>query len=336
MNFMKTIVAAGLVAASTSAFGADITGAGSTFIYPVLSQWADGFKKESGSAVNYQSIGSGAGIKQIQAKTVTFGATDKPLKVDELEKDGLAQWPMVMGAIVPVVNIEGVKAGDLALDGEALADIYSGKITKWDDPAIKKLNPKLTLPSTAIAVVHRSDGSGTTFNFTDYLSKVSADWKSKIGSGTTVEWPVGVGAKGNEGVSGNIGQTKDSIGYVEYAYAKQNKLTFTKLVNKAGKTVEPTMEAFQAAASNADWAHAPGYYLILTDQPGEKSWPIVASTFILMHKEPADKANSAEAIKFFKFAFDKGDKMAVDLDYIPMPAAVIQLIEKTWSADIKS
>jgi len=336
MNFMKAIVAAGLVAASTSAFGADITGAGSTFIYPVLSQWADGFKKESGSAVNYQSIGSGAGIKQIQAKTVTFGATDKPLKVDELEKDGLAQWPMVMGAIVPVVNIEGMKAGDLALDGEALADIYSGKITKWDDPAIKKLNPKLTLPSTAIAVVHRSDGSGTTFNFTDYLSKVSADWKSKIGSGTTVEWPVGVGAKGNEGVSGNIGQTKDSIGYVEYAYAKQNKLTFTKLVNKAGKTVEPTMEAFQAAASNADWAHAPGYYLILTDQPGEKSWPIVASTFILMHKEPADKANSAEAIKFFKFAFDKGDKMAVDLDYIPMPAAVIQLIEKTWSADIKS
>jgi phosphate transport system substrate-binding protein len=336
MNFMKTIVAAGLVAASTSAFGADITGAGSTFIYPVLSQWADGFKKESGSAVNYQSIGSGAGIKQIEAKTVTFGATDKPLSVDQLEKDGLAQWPMIMGAIVPVVNIEGVKAGDLALDGEALADIYSGKITKWDDPAIKKLNPKLALPSTAIAVVHRSDGSGTTFNFTDYLSKVSADWKSKIGSGTTVEWPVGVGAKGNEGVSGNIGQTKDSIGYVEYAYAKQNKLTFTKLVNKAGKTVEPTMEAFQAAASNADWAHAPGYYLILTNQPGEKSWPIVASTFILMHKEPADKANSAEAIKFFKFAFDKGGKMAQDLDYIPMPAAVIQLIEKTWSADIKS
>ena len=336
MNFMKAVVAAGLVAASTSAFGADITGAGSTFIYPVLSQWADGFKKESGSAVNYQSIGSGAGIKQIEAKTVTFGATDKPLSVDQLEKDGLAQWPMIMGAIVPVVNIEGVKPGDLALDGEALADIYSGKITKWDDPAIKKLNPKLALPSTAIAVVHRSDGSGTTFNFTDYLSKVSADWKSKIGSGTTVEWPVGVGAKGNEGVSGNIGQTKDSIGYVEYAYAKQNKLTFTKLVNKAGKTVEPTMEAFQAAASNADWAHARGYYLILTDQPGEKSWPIVASTFILMHKEPADKANSAEAIKFFKFAFDKGGKMAADLDYIPMPAEVIKLIEQTWSADIKS
>jgi len=333
---MKTIVAAGLVAASTSAFAADITGAGSTFIFPVLSKWADAYKKESGDGVNYQSIGSGAGIKQIQAKTVTFGATDMPLKVDQLEKDGLAQWPMIMGAIVPVVNIEGVKAGDMTLDGEALAGIYSGKITKWDDPAIKKLNPKLSLPSTAIAVVHRADGSGTTFNFTDYLSKVSADWKSKVGSGTAVEWPVGVGAKGNEGVSGNIGQTKDSIGYVEYAYAKQNKLTYTKLVNKAGKTVDPTMEAFKAAAANADWTHAPGYYLILTDQPGDKSWPIVASTFVLMHKEPADKAASAEAVKFFKFSFEKGTKMAEELDYIPMPDSVIKLIEKTWSAEIKS
>jgi phosphate transport system substrate-binding protein len=336
MRFMKAIVAAGLVAASTSAFAADITGAGSTFIYPVLSKWADAYKKESGDGVNYQSIGSGAGIKQIQAKTVTFGATDMPLKADQLEKDGLTQWPMIMGAIVPVVNIEGVKAGDMTLDGETLAGIYSGKITKWDDPAIKKLNPKLSLPSTAIAVVHRADGSGTTFNFTDYLSKVSADWKSKVGSGTAVEWPVGVGAKGNEGVSGNIGQTKDSIGYVEYAYAKQNKLTYTKLVNKAGKTVDPTMEAFKAAAANADWTHAPGYYLILTDQPGDKSWPIVASTFVLMHKEPADKAASAEAVKFFKFAFDKGTKMAEELDYIPMPDSVIKLIEKTWSADIKS
>src|SRR5512140_230470 len=336
MNFMKAIVAAGLVAASTSAFAADITGAGSTFIYPVLSKWADAYKKESGSGVNYQSIGSGAGIKQIQAKTVTFGATDMPLTVAQLEKDGFAQWPMIMGAIVPVVNVEGIKPGDMALDGETLANIYLGKITKWDDPAIKKLNPKLTLPSAAIAVVHRSDGSGTTFNFTDYLSKVSADWKSKIGSGTTVEWPAGVGAKGNEGVSGNIGQTKDSIGYVEYAYAKQNKLTYTKLVNKAGKTVEPTMEAFQAAAANADWAHAPGYYLILTDQPGDKSWPIVASTFVLMHKEPTDQATSAEAIKFFKSALDKANKMAEDLDSIPMPDSVVKLIEKTWSADIKS
>jgi phosphate transport system substrate-binding protein len=314
MKFMKAIVAAGLMAAvSTSAFAADITGAGSTFIFPVLSKWADAYKKDSGAGVNYQSIGSGAGIKQIQAKTVTFGATDAPLKVDQLEKDGLAQWPMIMGAIVPVVNIDGVKPGDMALDGETLANIYAGKITKWDDPAIKKLNPKLALPAAAIAVVHRSDGSGT-----------------------TVEWPAGVGAKGNEGVSGNIGQTRNSIGYVEYAYAKQNKLTYTQLVNKAGKTVEPTMEAFQAAASNADWAHAPGYFLILTDQPGEKSWPIVASTFILMHKEAADKASSAEAVAFFKWAFANGNKMAESLDYIPMPESVIKLIEKTWSSDIKS
>jgi phosphate transport system substrate-binding protein len=336
MNFMKAIVAAGLVAASTSAFAADITGAGSTFIFPVLSKWADAYKKESGAGVNYQSIGSGAGIKQIQAKTVTFGATDAPLKADQLEKDGFVQWPMIMGAIVPVVNIEGVKAGDIVLDGDTLAKIYLGTISKWDDAAIKKLNPKLNLPSAAIAVVHRADGSGTTFNFTDYLSKVSADWKSKVGSGTAVEWPVGVGAKGNEGVSGNIGQTKNAIGYVEYAYAKQNKLTYTGLVNKAGKTVQPTTEGFQAAASNADWASAPGYYLILTDQPGDKSWPIVASTFILMHKDAADKAASQEAVKFFKWSFEKGGKMAEELDYIPMPASVIKLIEKTWSADIKS
>jgi len=336
MNFMKAIVAAGLVAASTSAFAADITGAGSTFIFPVLSKWADAYKKESGADVNYQSIGSGAGIKQIQAKTVTFGATDAPLKADQLEKDGFAQWPMIMGAIVPVVNIDGIKPGDMVLDGDTLAKIYLGTITKWDDAAIKKLNPKLELPSAAISVVHRADGSGTTFNFTDYLSKVSADWKSKVGSGTAVEWPVGVGAKGNEGVSGNVGQAKNTIGYVEYAYAKQNKLTYTALVNKAGKTVQPATEAFQAAASNADWANAPGYYLILTDQPGDKSWPIVASTFILMHKDATDKAASQEAIKFFKFAFSKGDKMAEELDYIPMPDAVVKLIEKTWAADIKS
>ena len=336
MNFIKAIVAAGLVAASTSAFAADITGAGSTFIFPVLSKWADAYKKETSSGVNYQSIGSGAGIKQVQAKTVTFGATDKPLKVDQLDKDGFVQWPMAMGGIVPVVNIDGVKAGEMVLDGDTLAKIYLGTITKWDDAAIKKLNPKLELPSAAISVVHRADGSGTTFNFTDYLSKVSADWKSKVGSGTAVEWPVGVGAKGNEGVSGNVGQAKNTIGYVEYAYAKQNKLTYTALVNKAGKTVQPATEAFLAAASNADWANAPGYYLILTDQPGDKSWPIVASTFILMHKDATDKAASAEAIKFFKFAFAKGDKMAEELDYIPMPEAVVKLIEKTWSAEIKS
>jgi phosphate transport system substrate-binding protein len=336
MNFIKTIVAAGLVAASTSAFAADITGAGATFPFPIYSKWADAYKKETGNGLNYQSIGSGGGIKQIQAKTVTFGATDMPLKVDQLEKDGLVQWPMVMGAIVPVVNLEGVKAGEMVFDGETLANIYLGKITKWDDAAIKKLNPSVKLPSEAITVVRRSDGSGTTFNFTNYLSKVSADWKSKVGEGTAVEWPVGVGAKGNEGVSGNIGQTKNSIGYVEYAYAKQNKLTYTAMVNKAGKPVQPTVESFQAAASNADWAKAPGYYVILTDQPGEKSWPVTASTFILMHKDATDKAASQEAIKFFKWSFDKGGKMAEELDYIPMPDSVVKLIEKTWSAEIKS
>src|ERR1700744_2615864 len=336
MKFLKAIVAAGMVAASTQAFAADITGAGSTFIFPVLSKWADAYKKDSGNGVNYQSIGSGAGIKQIEASTVTFGATDAPLKVEQLTKDGLAQWPMIMGGIVPVVNVEGVKPGDLVLDGPTLADIFLGKITKWDDAAIKKLNPSVKLPSDAISVVHRADGSGTTFNFTDYLSKVSPDWKSKVGSDTAVEWPVGVGAKGNEGVAGNVGQAKNSIGYVEYAYAKQKKLTYTALINKAGKTVQPATEAFQAAASNADWANAPGYFLILTDQPGAKSWPIMASTFVLMHKDGADKAASGEAVKFFKWAFANGGKMAEDLDYIPMPESVIKQIEKTWSSEIKS
>jgi len=336
VNFIKTIVAAGLVAASTSAFAADITGAGATFPFPVYSKWADAYKKETGNGLNYQSIGSGGGIKQIQAKTVTFGASDMPLKAEQLEKDGFVQWPMVMGAIVPVVNLDGVKAGELVFDGATLADIYLGKITKWDDAAIKKLNPKVNLPSTAIAVVRRSDGSGTTFNFTNYLSKVSVDWKSKVGEGTAVEWPVGVGAKGNEGVSANISQTKNSIGYVEYAYAKQNKLTYTGMVNSAGKSVQPTVAAFQAAAGNADWSKSPGYYVILTNQPGDASWPITAATFILMHKVPTDKAASTEALKFFKWAFEKGGKMAEELDYIPMPDSVVKQIEKTWSADIKS
>ncbi len=336
MNFIKTIVVAGLVAASTAAMAADITGAGATFPFPIYSKWADAYKKETGNGLNYQSIGSGAGIKQIQAKTVTFGATDAPLKADQLEKDGLAQWPMVMGAIVPVVNLEGINPGELVLSGEVLGDIYLGKITKWDDAAIAKLNPKLKLPTDAITVVRRSDGSGTSFNFTNYLSKANAEWKTKVGEGTAVEWPAGVGAKGNEGVAGNVSQTKNSIGYVEYAYAKQNKLTFAALVNKAGKTVQPTIAAFQSAAANADWAHSPGYYQILTDQPGEASWPLTAATFILMHKEPVDKAASAEAIKFFKWAFAHGGKAAEELDYIPMPESVVKLIEKTWSSDIKS
>ena len=318
------------------AHAADITGAGATFPFPIYSKWADAYKKETGNGLNYQSIGSGAGIKQIQAKTVTFGATDAPLTADQLKKDGLVQWPMVMGAIVAVVNVEGLKSGDLYLDGATLADIYLGKIKKWDDAAIKKLNPSVNLPSTNIAVVRRSDGSGTTFNFTDYLTKASKDWADKVGVGSAVEWPVGVGAKGNDGVAGNVAQTKNSIGYVEYAYAKQNNLTYTGLINKAGKKVMPTVASFQAAAANADWANAPGYYQILTNQPGDASWPITAATFILMYGEPADKAASVEAIKFFDWAFEKGDKMAEELDFIPMPKSVVALIRKTWANDIKN
>ncbi len=338
MKSLRTSLAAAVIAAAafTPALAADISGAGATFPYPIYAKWADAYKKETGNGLNYQSIGSGAGIKQIQAKTVTFGATDAPLKAEQLEKDGLAQWPMVMGAIVLVVNLEGVKPGELVLSGETLGDIYLGKIKQWDDAAIKKLNPSVKLPSTAITVVRRSDGSGTTFNFTDYLAKANAEWKAKVGSGTAVEWPVGVGAKGNEGVAGNVSQTKNSIGYVEYAYAKQNKLTYTAMTNKAGKTVQPTLAAFQAAAANADWEKSPGYYVILTDQPGDNSWPLTAATFILMHKQPVDKAAAAEAIKFFKWSFEKGDKMAEELDYIPMPDSVVKMIEKTWNAEIKS
>lgn len=337
MNFLKTMVAAGLVAASTTAaFAADITGAGATFPFPLYSKWADAYKKETGNGLNYQSIGSGGGIKQIQAKTVTFGASDMPLKPEQLEKDGMIQWPQAMGALVPVVNLEGIKSGELVFSGELLGDIYLGKVKTWNDPAIAKLNPKVKLPSDAITVVRRSDGSGTTFIWTDFLSKTNAEWKTKVGAGTAVEWPTGVGAKGNEGVAGNVSQTKNSIGYVEYAYAKQNKLTYGALINKSGKTVQPTVAAFQAAAANADWAGSKNYYVILTDQPGETSWPITGATFILMHKDATDKAASQEAIKFFKWAFEKGDKMAEELDYIPMPDTVVKQIEKTWAAEIKS
>ena len=294
------------------------------------------YKKETGNGLNYQSIGSGAGIKQILAKTVTFGASDMPLKPEQLEKDGMIQWPQAMGALVPVVNLEGIKPGELVFSGELLGDIYLGKVKKWDDPAIARLNPKLKLPSDAITVVRRSDGSGTTFIWTDYLSKSNAEWKAKAGAGTAVEWPTGVGAKGNEGVAGNVSQTRNSIGYVEYAYAKQNKLTYGAMVNKAGKTVLPTIAAFQAAAANADWVGSKNYYVILTDQPGEASWPITGATFILMHKDATDKAAAKEAIKFFAWAFEKGDKMAEELDYIPMPDSVVKMIEKTWTAEIKS
>ena len=333
---LSFIAASAMILSVSSGLAADITGAGATFPFPIYSKWADAYKKDTGNGLNYQSIGSGAGIKQIQAKTVTFGATDAPLTAEELKKAGLVQWPMVMGGIVPVVNLEGVKPGELVLDGPALADIYLGKIKTWDDAAIKKLNASVKLPSAPITVVRRSDGSGTTFNFTDYLAKVSADWKAKPGVGTAVEWPVGVGAKGNDGVAANVGQTKNSIGYVEYAYAKQNKLTYADMINAAGKRVSPTTPSFQAAAANADWANAPGYYQILTNQKGDTSWPITAATFILMYGEPADKAASTEALKFFGWAFETGDKMAEDLDFIPMPKPVVELIKKTWAADIKN
>ena len=331
----SALLAAALAGSTMAARAADISGAGATFPFPIYAKWAQTYKGMTGTGVNYQSIGSGGGIKQIKAKTVTFGATDAPLMKKDLDAAGLEQWPMVMGGIVPVVNLEGVKAGDLTIDGPTLAGIFMGTITKWNDPALAKLNPSVKLSDAAIVVVHRSDGSGTTFNFTDYLSKVSADWKSKVGENTAVEWPVGIGAKGNEGVANNVANTKGSIGYVEYAYAKQNNLTSTKMINKEGKVVAPTAPAFSAAAANADWAHAPGFYQILTDQPGAESWPLTAATFILMQKEPADAAASAEAVKFFMWAFDKGDKDAEALDYIPIPDPVVSLIKKAISADIK-
>ena len=335
-SFLRSAFAAAAVSlAALPAGAADITGAGATFPYPIYAKWAQAYKEKTGVGLNYQSIGSGGGVKQIKAKTVTFGATDAPLKADELNAAGLAQWPMVIGGIVPIVNLDGIKDGEITLDGPTLAKIFLGDVKAWNDPAIAKLNPGVNLPSTAIAVVHRSDGSGTTFNFTNYLSKVSPDWKSKIGEATAVEWPAGIGAKGNEGVANNVTQTKGSIGYVEYAYAKQNKMTTAKLVNHDGVATAPTSAAFQAAAANADWANAPGYYQILTDQPGAQSWPITAATFILMPKQPADPAVAGEALKFFAWAFEKGGPAAEELDYIPLPASLVSMIEKTWKADIK-
>jgi phosphate transport system substrate-binding protein len=337
MRVMSYAAAASLAAVFTitTAQAADISGAGATFPYPIYAKWADAYKKETGIGLNYQSIGSGGGIKQIQAKTVTFGASDKPLPGEELDKYGLAQFPMVMGGIVPVINLEGVKPGDLVIDGPTLAKIFMGEITKWDDAAIKKLNPEAKLPSSAIAVVHRSDGSGTTFNFTYYLADVSPEWKEKVGADASVEWPTGIGAKGNEGVANNVAQTKGSIGYVEYAYALQNKLTHAKMVNKAGKTVAPTSASFQAAASGADWSSKPGFGVILANQAGDESWPMTAGTWILMYKQPEDPVASAEALKFFDWAYKNGGKMAEELDYVPMPANVVADVEKMWAADIK-
>ncbi len=336
MIHLRTMVVIGFLAAAiVPAAAVEISGAGATFPYPIYAKWADTYKKDTGVGLNYQSIGSGGGIKQIEARTVTFGATDAPLKGPDLDKNGLVQFPMVMGGIVPVLNVEGVKAGELVLDGATLAGIFLGAVKNWDDPAIKKLNPGAKLPAQAIAVVNRSDGSGTTFNFTYYLAEVSPDWKSQVGTNTSVEWPVGIGAKGNEGVSNNVAQTKGSIGYVEYAYALQNKLVFTKMVNKDGKTVAPTSEAFQAAAANADWNSVPGYGVILANEPGATSWPMTAATFILIPKQPPDPVASAEALKFFAWAYNKGDKMAEELDYVPMPKKVVAEIEKMWASEIK-
>jgi phosphate transport system substrate-binding protein len=337
MTIFKRLALVGLAASlSLAAAAADISGAGATFPYPIYAKWADAYKKLTGVGLNYQSIGSGGGIKQIKAKTVTFGASDMPLKPDDLKASGLVQFPMIIGGVVPVVNVKGVLPGQLLLDGATVAAIYMGEIKQWNDPAIKKLNPKLTLPSTDIAPVYRSDGSGTNFLFSDFLSKSSSKFQSSIGANASVQWPVGIGAKGNEGVANMTAQTDGAIGYVEYAYAKQNKMSYTMLINKAGKPVAPNAESFQAAAANADWAAAEGYYLILTDQAGAKSWPITGASFIIVYKQPEDAAAVGEALKFFAWAYKDGAGMAADLDYVPLPPALIAQVKKTWGSDVTS
>ncbi len=320
-----------LALVATSAL-ADITGAGSSFVYPILAKWSAAYKDASGTAVNYASIGSGGGIAQIKAKTVTFGATDKPLQPAELNDAGLTQFPVVVGGIVPVVNIPGIKAGQVVLDGPILADIYLGKIKTWDDAAIKKLNPGVSLPTRAITVVHRSDGSGTTFNFATYLARVSPEWQKNVGANTAIEWPVGVGAKGNEGVAGNVAQMVGSIGYVEYAFAKQNHLVYTRMINKAGKAVQPSAETFRNAAASADWVGAAknDFYVLFLDSPGAASWPISATTFVLVYKNPPDQKMSQEALKFFKWGLERGDQLALSLDYVPLPDNAVKAIETSW------
>ncbi len=339
MSFMKTFTVGAAAAAFSlslvgTSFAADISGAGSSFIYPVFAKWGDTYKKDTGTGLNYQSIGSGGGIKQVEAKTVTFGASDKPLSDDDLTKNGLTQFPMISGGIVPMYNIDGVKPGELVLDGKTLVGIYMGDITMWNDPAIVALNKDLKLPAQPIVVVHRSDGSGTTFNFTDYLSKVSPEWKDKIGSDTAVEWPVGLGAKGSEGVANTVKQTAGAVGYNEYAYVTQNKLGYAKMVNAAGKVVEPSLESFASAASNADWAGAKNFHVIITNQPGDASWPIAASTWVMIHTNPDDPKAAEEALKFFDWAYKKGKSEAKGLDYVAIPDNVVALIEKSWSTTI--
>ncbi len=336
---MKQLVIS-LAAVSTLAFASvssatDITGAGATFPYPIYAKWAEAYKAQSGMNMNYQSIGSGGGIKQITAKTVDFGASDMPLKPDALEKEGLMQFPTVIGGVVPVINVNGIEAGKLKLDGATLADIYLGKITKWNDPAIAALNKGMTLPDDVITVVHRSDGSGTSFIFTNYLSKASAEWKANVGEGTAVSWKAGTGGKGNEGVASYVQRIKGSIGYVEYAYALQNKMNHVQMKNHDGQFVQPDEKSFKAAAAGAQWDKAPGFYEILTDEAGKEAWPISGATFILMHKSQ-DKPESATAVlKFFDWAYEKGDKLATELDYVTLPDSVVKLIRAAWKAQIK-
>jgi phosphate transport system substrate-binding protein len=322
--------AVGMTLAAGVAKAADITGAGATFPFPIYSKWAEAYKAASGVGLNYQSIGSGGGIRQIRAKTVDFGATDAPLKGDALAKDGLIQFPAVMGGLVPAISIPGVEARKLKLTGPLLADIYLGKISKWNDPKIVALNPDVKLPDSGISVVYRSDGSGTTYVWTEYLSLISDEWKSKIGVNTSVQWPVGVGGKGNEGVSATVKQIPNSIGYVEYAYAKQNNLSYALVQNKAGNFPVPDDKTFQAAADGADWTSAPGFGISLNNQAAKEAWPIVSATFILMHSKPEKPAQSQEVLKFFDWAFKNGDKLALDLEYVPMPASVKDKVRASW------
>ena len=327
------IMAPALVAAAaiaTSAFAVDITGAGATFPYPIYAKWADAYKKATGNGMNYQSIGSGGGIKQINAKTVDFGASDMPMKPEDLRKEGLIQFPAIMGGVVPVYNVKGLKPAELKFTGPLLADIYMGKVTKWNDPAIAKLNPGAKLPDAAITVVHRSDGSGTTFLWSNYLSKTSPEFKTVVGEGTAVKWPAGVGGKGNEGVASYVQKIDGSLGYVEYAYAKQNKLSYGMMQNKAGKFVEPDDSTFKSAAAGADWKSVPGMGVVLTDQAGDKSWPITGASFILVHQTQDKPESGREVLKFFEWSFKNGTKMAEELDYVPMPEPVVKEIQAAW------
>lgn len=334
--FKSIALTATAVMTFSSVHAADITGAGATFPYPIYAKWAEAYKKATGNGMNYQSIGSGGGIKQIKAKTVDFGASDMPLAADELEKEGLTQFPAIMGGVVPVINLEGVAPGQLKLTGPVIADIYLGKITKWVAPEIAALNPGLKLPTEDITVVHRSDGSGTTFLWTDFLSKTSPAFKSTVGAGTAVKWPAGVGGKGNEGVAANVQRIKGSIGYVEYAYAKKNKIAHTQVKNRDGQYVQPDDDSFKAAAASADWAKTPGMAVVLTDQPGKASWPITGASFILMHKSQADAAKGKEVLKFFDWAYKNGGAMATELEYVAMPAPVIkQVNDAVWKAQLK-